>query len=220
VCFHHVFCRQEILWILICIYHWRVATEEKNSGVALHVVTHPLGRLPLSPSSPQPVPCCSSFPTRWPYATMPPRSSNRRRQQQLSSQSPAGDVDGTIASILSDSFSNRCRVTRGLGVPMVLFVPILCLPTFSRSFLLTGLGLLRTPRASLRASLRASPGRHFGRRAPLTPQLKRASARRREEKDFRGVYKIQQVSSVHLGWGQAPSLETENDIRVHSMGAT
>jgi len=27
----------------------------------------------------------------------------------------------------------------------------------------------------------------FGRRAPLTPQLKRASARRCEEKDFRGV---------------------------------
>jgi len=60
----------------------------------------------------------------------------------------------------------------------------------------------------------------FGRRAPLTPQLKRASARRREEKDFRGVYKIQQVAAVHLGWGEAPSLETENDIRVHSMGAT
>jgi len=28
----------------------------------------------------------------------------------------------------------------------------------------------------------------FGRRAPLTPQLKRASARRREEKVFMGVY--------------------------------
>jgi len=27
----------------------------------------------------------------------------------------------------------------------------------------------------------------FGRRAPLTPQLKRASARRREEKDGRGA---------------------------------
>jgi len=60
----------------------------------------------------------------------------------------------------------------------------------------------------------------FGRRAPLTPQLKRASARRREEKDFRGVYKMQQVAAVHLGWGQAPRLETENDIRVRSMGAT
>jgi len=60
----------------------------------------------------------------------------------------------------------------------------------------------------------------LGRRAPLTPQLKRASARRREEKVFRGVYKIQQVAAEHLGWGQAPSLETENDIRVHSMGAT
>ena len=34
----------------------------------------------------------------------------------------------------------------------------------------------------------------FGRRAPLTPQLKRASARRREQKVFRGVYKIQQVA--------------------------
>ena len=31
----------------------------------------------------------------------------------------------------------------------------------------------------------------FGRRAPLTPQLKRASARRREEKVFRAVYMIQ-----------------------------
>ena len=60
----------------------------------------------------------------------------------------------------------------------------------------------------------------FGRRAPLTPQFKRASARRGEEKDFRGAYKIQQVAAVHLGWGQAPSLETENGTRVHSMGAT
>jgi len=47
----------------------------------------------------------------------------------------------------------------------------------------------------------------FGRRAPLTPQLKRASARRREEKVLRGVYMIQQVAAVHLGWGQAPSLD-------------
>jgi len=47
----------------------------------------------------------------------------------------------------------------------------------------------------------------FGRRAPLTPQLKRASARRREEKLFRGVYIIQQVAAVHLSWGQAPSLD-------------
>jgi len=52
----------------------------------------------------------------------------------------------------------------------------------------------------------------FGRRAPLTPQLKRASARRREEKVLMGVYMIQQVADVHLGWGQAPSLDTENDI--------
>jgi len=49
----------------------------------------------------------------------------------------------------------------------------------------------------------------FGRRAPLTPHLKRASARRREEKAFRGVYMIQQVAAVHLGWGQAPSLDTK-----------
>ena len=42
----------------------------------------------------------------------------------------------------------------------------------------------------------------FGRRAPLTPQLKSASARRREEKDFRGVYKIQQVAAAPwLGTG-------------------
>ena len=60
----------------------------------------------------------------------------------------------------------------------------------------------------------------FGRRASLTPQLTRASAWRREEQDLRGVYKIQPVAAVHLGWGQASSLETENDIRVHSMGAT
>jgi len=39
----------------------------------------------------------------------------------------------------------------------------------------------------------------FGRRAPRTPELKRASARRREEMDFRGVYMIQQVAAVHLG---------------------
>ena len=39
----------------------------------------------------------------------------------------------------------------------------------------------------------------LGRPAPLTPQLKRASARRREEKVFRGVYIIQEVAAVHLG---------------------
>jgi len=49
----------------------------------------------------------------------------------------------------------------------------------------------------------------LARRAPLTPQLKRASARRREEKVFRGVYMIQQVAAVHLGWGQAPSLDSK-----------
>jgi len=49
-------------------------------------------------------------------------------------------------------------------------------------------------------------------RCALTPQLKRASARRREEKFFRGIYMTQQVAAVHLGWGQAPSLDTENDI--------
>jgi len=38
----------------------------------------------------------------------------------------------------------------------------------------------------------------IGRRAPLTPQLKRASARRREEKDCRGVYMIQQVAAERL----------------------
>ena len=48
----------------------------------------------------------------------------------------------------------------------------------------------------------------FGRRAPLTPQLERASAIRREEKTFRWVYMIQQVAAVHLGWGLAPSLDT------------
>jgi len=52
----------------------------------------------------------------------------------------------------------------------------------------------------------------FGRRAPVTPELKRALARRREEKRLRGVYMIQQVAATHLGWGQAPSLETEKDI--------
>jgi len=39
----------------------------------------------------------------------------------------------------------------------------------------------------------------FGRRAPRAPQLQRASARHREEIDFRGVYMIQQVAAVHLG---------------------
>jgi len=39
----------------------------------------------------------------------------------------------------------------------------------------------------------------FGRRAPVTPQLKRASARRREENVFRGDYMNQQVAAVHLG---------------------
>jgi len=58
----------------------------------------------------------------------------------------------------------------------------------------------------------------FGRRAPPTPQLKRASARRREEKVIRGVYMVEQVAAVHLGWGQAPSFDTkmtrESTIRV------
>jgi len=49
----------------------------------------------------------------------------------------------------------------------------------------------------------------FGRCPPLTPQLKRASTRRREEEVFRGVHMIQQVAAVHLGWGQAPSLDTK-----------
>ena len=52
----------------------------------------------------------------------------------------------------------------------------------------------------------------FGRRAPLTPQLKKASARRPEEKDGRGVYMIQPVAAEHLGWGQAPSLDTNISI--------
>ena len=51
--------------------------------------------------------------------------------------------------------------------------------------------------------LRAS----FGRRAPLTPQLKRSSTRRCEEEVFRRVHMIQQLAAVHLGWGQAPSLD-------------
>jgi len=58
----------------------------------------------------------------------------------------------------------------------------------------------------------------FGRRAPLTAQLKRASASRREEKVIMGVYMIQQVADVHLGWRQAPSLDAkmtyESTIRV------
>ena len=41
----------------------------------------------------------------------------------------------------------------------------------------------------------------FGRRAPLTPPLKRASTRRREEEVFRGVHMIQ-----HLGREQAPKI--------------
>ena len=52
----------------------------------------------------------------------------------------------------------------------------------------------------------------YGRRAPRTPQLKRTSASRREVTENRGVHMIQQVAAVHLGWGQAPSLDTENDI--------
>ena len=70
-------------------------------------------------------------------------------------------------------------------------------------------GLVRTPRAFLRASLKGVTRALFGRRAPLSPQPKRASARRREEKDCMGVYMIQQVAAVHLGWGQAPSLDTK-----------
>jgi len=54
----------------------------------------------------------------------------------------------------------------------------------------------------------------LGRRVPQTPQLKRASARRREEKDCRGVYMIFQVAAERLGWGQAPSLDT----RKHMSG--
>ena len=43
--------------------------------------------------------------------------------------------------------------------------------------------------------------------ACLMPQLKRASARRREEKNCSGVYMIQQVAAERLGWGQASSLD-------------
>jgi len=60
----------------------------------------------------------------------------------------------------------------------------------------------------------------FGRRAPLTPQLKRASARRREETVFWGVFMIQQVAAVHIGWGQAPSLDTKMTYESKNMGAT
>jgi len=49
----------------------------------------------------------------------------------------------------------------------------------------------------------------FRRRAPLALQLKRASVRRREEKDCRRVHMIQQVAAKHLGWGKAPSLDTK-----------
>jgi len=49
----------------------------------------------------------------------------------------------------------------------------------------------------------------FGCRAPLMPQLKRASTRRREEEVFLGVHMIQQAAAVHLRWGQAPSLDTK-----------
>ena len=66
--------------------------------------------------------------------------------------------------------------------------------------------MLRTPvKGVVKGVTRAS----FGRRAPLTPQLKWASTRRREEEVFRGVHMIQQVAAVHLGWGQAPSLDTK-----------
>jgi len=47
----------------------------------------------------------------------------------------------------------------------------------------------------------------FGRRAPLTPQLKRASARRREEKDYRGVYKIQRWRLCTLVGDRHPVLK-------------
>jgi len=51
-----------------------------------------------------------------------------------------------------------------------------------------------------------------GRRAPLMPQLKGASARWREERDCRGVYKIQQVATERLGWAQAPSVDTRGHM--------
>ena len=57
----------------------------------------------------------------------------------------------------------------------------------------------------------------FGRRAPLTPQPERASARRREENLCMGVYMIQQVAAEHLGWGQAPNLDITSRI-VNTSG--
>jgi len=48
-------------------------------------------------------------------------------------------------------------------------------------------------------------------RAPTAPTQKGVSKGSRRE-SFQGVYMIQQVAAVHLGWGQAPSLDTENDI--------
>jgi len=57
----------------------------------------------------------------------------------------------------------------------------------------------QNPRGVVKGVVKGFTRASFGRRAPLTPQLKRASARRREEKVFRGVYMIQQVAAVHLG---------------------
>ena len=49
----------------------------------------------------------------------------------------------------------------------------------------------------------------------LTPLLKRASTRRREEEVFMGVHMIQQVAAVHLGWGQAHPVWTQKrDMRA------
>ena len=42
----------------------------------------------------------------------------------------------------------------------------------------------------------------LGRRASQTPKPKRASAKRREEKDCMEIYMIRKVAAEHLGWGQ------------------
>jgi len=55
-----------------------------------------------------------------------------------------------------------------------------------------------------------SPGRHLGVVHPERPNSK--GGQQSVAKWYQGVYMVQQVAAVRLDWGQAPSLDTENDI--------
>jgi len=66
----------------------------------------------------------------------------------------------------------------------------------------------QNPRGVVKGVVKGVTRASFGRRVPPTPKLKGVNKASRRE-SFQGVHMIQQVAAVHLGWGQAPSLDTK-----------